>query len=260
MLVAVASAKGSPGATALAVVLAALWPREVALADVDPAGGDLALRYRAPDGSPLEEDRGLLSLGAAVRRGADVKLSPHLQPVSGGLDVLVGVSAPEQVAGLGPVWGSVAKALRPGGQDVVADCGRVLPGAALMPVLAGADAVVLVVRPDVAGVAHLRERLAALAEPLRLGEPGGVPLGVVVRAGERERRAAADVGALLASGGAPVPVLGVLAEDPRGVVALEQQRPGAGRSSFVRSARTLLPAVTALAERSLPVPAAARGR
>ncbi|NNH23819.1 hypothetical protein HLB09_12095, partial [Pseudokineococcus marinus] len=160
MLVAVASAKGSPGTTALAVLLASLWPGDVALADVDPAGGDLALRYRGPDGAPLEEDRGLLSLGAAVRRGAEAELAPHLQPVAGGLDVLVGVSAPEQVAGLGPVWGSVARALRPHDRDVVADCGRVLPGAAHLPVLAGADAVVLVARPDVAGAAHLRERVA----------------------------------------------------------------------------------------------------
>ncbi|MEJ5914813.1 hypothetical protein [Pseudokineococcus sp. 1T1Z-3] len=259
MLVAVASAKGSPGATALAVLLASLWPREVALADVDPAGGDVALRYRSPEGTPLLEDRGLLSLGAAVRRGADVALAPHLQPVAGGLDVLVGVSAPEQVAGLGPVWGSVAAALHPADRDVVADCGRVLPGAALMPVLAGADAVVLVVQADVTALAHLRERLATLAEPLRLGEPGGVPLGVVVRAGERDPRAAADVEALLASGGAGVPVLGVIAEDARGVRALETARPGAGRTSFVRSGRSLLPGVLALAERrTTPAPVLAR--
>lgn len=266
MLVAVASAKGSPGVSALAVALAALWPVEgdglagaVALADVDPVGGDLALRYRAPSGEPLDEDRGLLSLGASVRRGAETSgagggLADHLQPVAGGLDVLVGVSGPEQVQGLGPVWGTLATALRPADRDVVADCGRVVPGTAHLPVLAAADALVLVVRPDVAGVAHLRERLGGLTPALRLDEAGGTPVGVVVRAPERDRRAADDVAALLASAGSRARVLGVVADDPKGVAALEQQRPGAGRSAFVRSVRSLVPAVVGLAARA-PAPA-----
>ena len=52
-LIAVASAKGAPGVTTFAVALAALAPRRAVLADLDPAGGDLVLRYPAPDGQPL---------------------------------------------------------------------------------------------------------------------------------------------------------------------------------------------------------------
>ena len=64
-LVAFASAKGSPGASTAALAVAALWPRDVLLADCDPAGGDVALRMPDPDGAPLDPDRGLVSLAAA---------------------------------------------------------------------------------------------------------------------------------------------------------------------------------------------------
>ncbi len=68
-LVSVCSAKGSPGVSTFAAALAALWPQESLLADLDPAGSDLIWRYRAATGEPLDPDRGLLSLGVAVRPG-----------------------------------------------------------------------------------------------------------------------------------------------------------------------------------------------
>ncbi|HSS91257.1 MAG TPA: hypothetical protein VLL69_18210, partial [Streptosporangiaceae bacterium] len=68
-LVAVASDKGAPGVTTASVVLAAVWPRPVLLAECDPAGGDLRYRFRAADGGGLDPGRGLLSLAVAARRG-----------------------------------------------------------------------------------------------------------------------------------------------------------------------------------------------
>ncbi|HVU90955.1 MAG TPA: hypothetical protein VHC23_01905, partial [Jatrophihabitans sp.] len=56
------SAKRAPGATTAAMLAAALWQRPAVLADCDPAGGDVALRLPAPDGRPLDVERGLLSL------------------------------------------------------------------------------------------------------------------------------------------------------------------------------------------------------
>ena len=111
MLVAVASAKGSPGVTTTARVLASVWPDEVLLADLDPAGGDVALLGRAPGGRVLDPDRGLLSLAADARRGlgADA-VGHHVQQLEGGLDVLCGVSGPDQVTGIGPVWPAHAAA------------------------------------------------------------------------------------------------------------------------------------------------------
>ncbi|GAB2686074.1 hypothetical protein [Thalassiella azotivora] len=253
-LVAVTSSKGSPGTTAFAVTLAALWPRAAVMADCDPAGGDVALRYRDAQGKPLEVERGLLSLGAAVRRGDHTDLWPHLQTVGGGLDVLAGVRSPDQLVGLGPVWPYLARTLAgDGDHDVVADCGRVVPGSPVQPVLQAADAVVFVVRPRVEQLAHLRERLHSLKEPLGIGRPERMTTGVVVVAPERQRSAAQDVEKLLRSSGLAVPVLGLVAEDAKGVRAVEGQQGRAGRSAYVRSVRGLVPAVQELVVRSARV-------
>ena len=245
-LVSVVSAKGSPGATATAVALAALWPTDCVLADLDPAGGDVALRWTDSAGVPLRADGGLVSLGAAMRRGAGTDVGPHLQQICGGMDVLVGVSSPEQAIGLGPVWHNLGAALAAAPGDVVADCGRVVPGSPTVPVLESSGAVLFVTDAGLTSLAHLRERLRGLAPQLRFGRPGGVPVGVVVRAPERQSGVTGDVQRLLDSSGLLVPVVGLVADDPRGVSALEQQRAGAARSSFVRSVRGLVPGVVRL--------------
>src|SRR5699024_415100 len=116
----------------------------------------------------------------AARRGA---LSPdevhaHVQRLDSGMDVVAGVSRPEQITGIGPVWPVLATALRDMPADVLADCGRALPGTPVMPVLSSSSAIVFVVRPTVESYAHLRERLRWLAEPLRMGQLGAVPVGI----------------------------------------------------------------------------------
>jgi cellulose biosynthesis protein BcsQ len=68
-LVTVMSAKGAPGATTTAMLLAALWPQDTLLVDADPSGGDVALRLPRLDGRALDRDRGLLSLLPLARRG-----------------------------------------------------------------------------------------------------------------------------------------------------------------------------------------------
>ena len=67
-LYAVCAAKGSPGVSTAAVALGMTWARPAVVADLDPAGGDLSLRYRDVEGRPLDPDRGLMSLAAAVLR------------------------------------------------------------------------------------------------------------------------------------------------------------------------------------------------
>ena len=51
-LIVLASDKGSPGVTTTAITLAAVWPRRALLAELDPSGGDVALRLRGPRGRP----------------------------------------------------------------------------------------------------------------------------------------------------------------------------------------------------------------
>jgi len=242
-LTALVSAKGSPGTSTTAALLAGLAPRPTVLADLDPAGGDLVLRHRDPGGRPLVPERGLLSLGAGLRRGPDDQvLAEHLQVVSGGLEVLVGVTSPEQVNGLGPVWQNLAGALRTvAGRDVVADCGRLTAGSPAWPVLTAADGVVLVARSRLEDLAHLRERLRWLLQSLALGGHR-VPVGLVLIAPEKDRAAAAECRQLLENARLRARILGTLAQDGKGaeILAGRSSRP-AGRTSLVRSARALVP-------------------
>ncbi|AYY12212.1 hypothetical protein EF847_05325 [Actinobacteria bacterium YIM 96077] len=249
MLVAFASAKGSPGVTTTVNVLGDVWPTDVLAAEFDPAGGDLALRHRDPYGHPLEPERGLVSLAAASRRGIGVhELEQHVQTIDGGLPVLTGVTRPEQITGIGAVWPTLTRSLRETGMDALVDCGRVAPGTPVMPVLTGADAVVFVTRPSVESYAHLRERLRWLAEPLRIGELGSTPVGVIVITEPTDSAAARDLDRLLQYAGLQVSVLGRIADDPKAVPALT----GASnrkleRSLLVRSAREVASAVRSLA-------------
>lgn len=250
MLVAFASAKGSPGVTTTVAALGSVWPRNVVVADVDPAGGDLALRYRDMHGHPLDPERGLLSLAAAARRGLTPDdIAEHVQQADGGLDVLAGISSPEQVTGIGPVWPTVAATIaQVPGVDVLADCGRVVPGTPVLPVLAAADAVVMCVRPSVEAYAHLRERLRWLAVPLHIGEVGSIPVGIVVVTSASDTTAVRDLDRLLQHDGRQVSVIGRVADDRRAAEALAGQwTRRLDRSLLIRSARELVTAVTGLA-------------
>ena len=96
MLISIASAKGSPGASTSAHVLAAVWPRPAVLAELDPAGSDLVYRTHSREGAPLDSDRGVVSLAAAIRRDPAAPLRDHLTLIEGDLPVLVGLSRPDQ--------------------------------------------------------------------------------------------------------------------------------------------------------------------
>ncbi len=295
-LVVIGSAKAAPGVTTLTVALAALSAGPAIAADLDPDGGDLALRYRRPDGAPLDTEVGLLSLAAALRGDprsragangsangsghingytngyqygagglsgrrarpdADPGAEPavdsdpvgaHLQVTAGGLEVLLGVDGPDQAVGLGPLWAPLARALADHGRPVFADCGRLGPTSPALPVLPQADAVIMLARAELEELAHLRERLRLILATL--GAAGGYPtrVGVVLVAGDRDRAAAPRTEQLLRSSGVPVPVLGTIADDPSGAAKLRGAGNGrAGRTTLVRSIRSLLPAVAALA-------------
>lgn len=237
MLVAVTAAKGAPGVTTTAWALASVWPRDVVLADCDPAGGDLALLGRTEDQGVLDPDRGLLSLAADARRhlAADA-LGEHLQVLAGGLEVLCGVAGPEQVTGMGQVWPAVATHFASlTDRDVVADCGRLTPGSPALPLVTGADVVLVVVRPRLESYAHLRSRLRWLADATTHRAP---TVGVVVVSADAG--APRELAELLAYSGIRARVLGPLAEDHRAADALAgRTQRGLSRSLLIRSAREL---------------------
>lgn len=237
------SAKGAPGTTTTALLVAALWPVPVLLVDADPEGGDIALRLRRQDGAPVDRSRGLLSLLPLARREMQPATLPeHAQVLRGGTEVIAGLSGPEQAGAAGHLWSNLADAfVRTADRDVLLDCGRVSPRSVHLPLLQRADLLVCVVRPTVSSIVHTRERLAAL-EPSLVSVEGHRPrVGVVLVAdkpGGRDARGAADV---LARDLPGVEVFGVLALDPQGASVFdgyEIARPE--RTMLVRSGRQVV--------------------
>jgi MinD-like ATPase involved in chromosome partitioning or flagellar assembly len=226
-LISFVSAKGSPGVTQTVAGLSIVWPRRAAVADLDPIGGDVSLRHQADNGGPLDLDRGLVSLGAALRGGKAADLGDHLQTTEDGMHTLVGVAAPGQVQGLGATWPHIGSTLSSYQDDVLADCGRFTPGSPIMPVIERSSALVFVARSEVASLAHLRERLRSVREQLGIGAVDGIPVGVVLVGDPRDTRSAEDTEQLLAAAGLPVRALGIVADDPKTVRSL---RTGTGRN------------------------------
>jgi hypothetical protein len=238
-LVAWVGVKGAHGASTAALAVAGVWPAErtVLLAELDPAGGDIAARFG------LEPDPGLVELGAGFRRGLSTEeIWRHAQTLPGGVGVIVGPPSAQQSHALGPLWshlGPVLSALPD--TDVIADLGRLDPGSPALEVAGHAHVVVLVGRPTIEGVAHLRARVAAMVT--------SAP-SCVVLVGDRPY-SAADVEAAVG-----VPVAGVLADDARAAAMLNGE-PGSpvalSRSALMRSAREVAATLSALG-RSTPAP------
>jgi hypothetical protein len=239
-LIALAADKGAPGVTTAAIALGAVWPRPVLVAECDQGGGDLVYRLPAEGGGMLNPARGLLSLAATARRGLRPdQIGEHTQRLVGGMDVLAGLTNAEQAQGLTWLWGPLGRcfaSLHP--IDVLADCGRLGAGSPLNDLLREADMIVLFTRPSLEQVAHLRERVSALASVESRTRP---PIGIVVIADPRDYRGAiAEVDRIVAQAQLPATVLGGFAYDPKGAEMLRGQWGGRlDRSLLVRSAREL---------------------
>ena len=239
-MVALAADKGSPGVTTAALIIAAVWPRRAILAELDPFGGDVALRLRGPRGVPLSPETGLISLAVRARRGATShQVFEHVQRLDGGLEVVVGLTAPEQATGLTGLWAPIAMLLhRVPDVDVVADCGRLYPGSPVLDVLPHAGAIVLVTRTSVESVAHVRSRAGALLADLGRRGVRPPPIFALVVTSPRDDRSAPEIERVMRQARLPVPVLGRLAYDPKGAGMLAGEWAGRlDKSLLVRSAR-----------------------
>jgi MinD-like ATPase involved in chromosome partitioning or flagellar assembly len=153
--VTICSAKGSPGVTTLSCVLGAVWPahRGVVVAECDPAGGDLAGRFG------LSTRLGMTSLILTERQqgGHLPDHRDHSQQLPGGLDVLIGPAGADSAMALDHELGVSDPDLVSAGCDLLADCGRLVPGArGQEKMIRAADHLLLLIRPDVTGIAHAR--------------------------------------------------------------------------------------------------------
>lgn len=241
-VVALCSAKHSPGVSTCALAMTLLWPRAALLAECDPAGGDVLAGFFA---GTVQADRGVLALASAHRAG-ELEAQWPAQTVAldagGGRGVIPGISDPAQAAGMLPLWGELAALFADlgarRGVDVLIDAGRL--GAEHFPaaVLRGADVVLLVLRSDLPAVTAARGRVAVLREQLGAGADGRLGLLVVGPAMPyKTARIEAGLG---------VPVLASVAWDPASASALSV---GADRgrrfavSPLVRSTRAAIDAV-----------------
>ena len=214
LVIALLSAKGSPGATTAAVGLAAQWPESgAAVIEVDPSGGDLASRFG------LHPDPGLASAALESRRDArDLEPRRWTQRLPCVVDAVLappGTAAAaslSELAGRGP---ELLRAITNHYPAVMVDAGRWQPHSAADPLLGLADVVLLVARPAVDEIRQVQDRLPHLRSlssdvhlllvgdgPWSAGEVGAA-LGVTV-AGElpSDRRGAGVLsGRLVPRGG-----------------------------------------------------------
>ncbi|WP_326796530.1 ParA family protein [Streptomyces sp. NBC_01808] len=250
-LIAVAADKGAPGVTTTAVALAAVWPRRALLAEADPAGGDLVYRSVGQNGNSLDPNTGMLSLAATARRGiAAEQLWDHAQPMSGGLDVIVGLGNSDQSAGLTRLWPTLGRAFAAlaesphGGADVIADCGRVGVDSGSLELFSHASLVLLVARALPEQIARVRDRASSLSARLHGTQRGAAALGtpligvLLVTEPSGAAKVAAQVNDMLTASQSGARVLGVIADDVAGAEQLAGRRRGrAEKSMLVRSIR-----------------------
>jgi MinD-like ATPase involved in chromosome partitioning or flagellar assembly len=246
-LVALASAKGSPGVTTLAQLLALALAapkgrqdtqcaaRPVLLVESDPAGGDIAARLGLP-GTP-----GLATLALRARRSlAPADVLSHCQTIAGAVHVLVGVAGREQSAALEPVLGRVIEALVGLPHVVVLDAGRIDVSSSLsLELLGSAQTLAVVTRATTDALLHAR----SACESLR--SRGLVPELVLVGRGRHHPRDVAQaVGAA---------VLGTIVDAPREAAVSYDGLPDP-KCALSRSAQALAGVIRSRGDDALAAP------
>jgi hypothetical protein len=238
-IVALGSAKGSPGTTTTVLAIAASWPehREPLVVELDPAGGDILPMLTSVHDGPggLQQQPSLIQLATTARSG----LSEH--DVLGSLQTLPGPGAVRTLVAPASPFGSstaIAALVAAGfgdrlrglsGLDALVDVGRIDPTSPALAFVRWLGRVVLVTRSNLASILHTRE-LAANLDTL------GIAVSMVV-VGERPYPPG-EVQAALTS----VTLVGVLPDDPSGAAALGKEAPGkrsAARSRLLRAATSI---------------------
>jgi hypothetical protein len=231
---AVGSLRGSPGATTLAVALAAARAdsgRTALVVEADPDGGVIAARFGLGH-RPCLTDLAVRARGAV---GPD-EIWEYAQPLRSRVPVVVGHPSADQchatlrtgAAGLAPLLGALSD------QDVVVDVGRLRPGSPAQALIDAAALAVIVVRSRLEDIDGARPRLAAMHH------------GGVVLVGHRPY-GPDEVAETLG-----VPVLGVVPHDSRGAAAVAGPH-RTRRLPLLRSVAALAAVVGAHLDRTRPL-------
>jgi hypothetical protein len=187
-IIALVSAKGSPGVTTSALAAALSWHRRLVLAECDPAGGSILAGYL---GGALDGPRGIGELAVGELRDGNLDTAFWSQLVD--LDapkrerlLLPGVVDPAQAGSVTPLWQRFAdffagleKGLPP--YDVLVDCGRLQAAGPPWPVLRAAAVVLLVTRAQLPDLSATRATVRAVERDLAEHRvpPGALRLLVV---------------------------------------------------------------------------------
>lgn len=242
MLVAVCSAKGSPGATTTAAALAASWPTSAVVVEADESGSDLAVWARTSRGQPLAATPTVATLSAAARQAAaDTSIvRSHAHTVGDRLMVVPSVAAHEAAAGMTALWRPLAGALASADTDVIADVGRVHSASSAIPIAAAADVVVIVARAETSGLLHLRTRLSYFRTALADGTDMPTLMPLLVTRTRTAVAEAAEVDEVLAADRIGAAACGYVSWDRQAVCQLLTGHRVAGRlakSGLLRSAQ-----------------------
>lgn len=161
MLITLTAARAGTGVTTTAVGLAAAWPRPVLLVEADPCGYSTILAGTL--GATVPVGPGVLDAAMAARSGElAAGLDAMLIDLPGtNARLLPGLASVAQRRTFTPsVWSELATALagwaHATGIDLLIDTGPLSDAAHPAPWHALADAVVLLVRPDLVGVSAAR--------------------------------------------------------------------------------------------------------
>lgn len=244
MIVAVASDKGSPGASTLSLLMGACWPGDRVVVELDPCGADLPYRVAGAGGQPLAASPTITTLAVDSRPGAAGQpLLRYAQVAGCGVPLVVGETSAARFTRIASHLPAVVGVLAAAPETVIVDLGRLYPTSPVLPCARSAAVTVLLSQADVSSLGHLRERVEDLAADLGGSHRLRTPLAVVVRADRRDAHAAeARVSKLLASVGSPTVVLGVVPDDAPGVAALHTGAVSrrVSRSSLITAGREVV--------------------
>ncbi|MFI6331517.1 ParA family protein [Micromonospora chersina] len=237
-IIAMVSAKGSPGVTTAALAAALSWHRRLVLAECDPAGGSILAGYL---GGALDGPRGLGELAVGELRDGNLENAFWSQLVD--LDaprrerlLLPGVVDPAQAGSVTPLWQrfadfftSLERGVPP--YDVLVDCGRLHVGGPPWPVLRAAAVVLLVTRAHLPDLSATRATVKAIERDFAEHRipPGTLRLLVV-----GDGHGGSEISKALR-----LPVIARLPHDPRTAEVL-------GHGGTVRANRPLMRAAGAL--------------
>ncbi|BCJ59197.1 ParA family protein [Micromonospora endophytica] len=246
-IIALVSAKGSPGVTTTALACTLSWHRRLVLAECDPAGGSVLAGYL---GGALDGPRGIGELAVGELRDGSLERTFWSQLVD--LDaphrdrlLLPGVVDPAQAGSVIPLWQRFADfftALEHGDPpyDVLVDCGRLPVVGPPWPLLRAASVVLVVSRARLPDLSVARATIRAIHRDFAEHRvPPGTMRLLLVGGGHGKAEISKALG---------VPVIARLPYDPRTAEVLSLGGTVRAGRPLLRAARGLEVPVGALLE------------